>query len=516
MSICHRYLELYGKKWYYYLKVDPQQSADQLLSDYSLDQIKTGLVVQLTYKKTRTDKKTRLFSYFRNPAEFLKYEAHFPLQKRCFFETVFGQFPQKPHFDLDIDLTNQNLSIIESDIPQVINELISAIRMTFNQVGIQIYLPTDVLLFTSHGKNKKSFHLVINHHYHSNHKEARIFYQLVISKISPRFHRWIDGSVYSSVQQFRLEGSQKYNSGRIKRLRLEWYYNNISVKYRLPKAEGETIDNREIVFRNSLVGYRDVKLSILPSFSCFIESSPNTNHLLSITDQEGYRALEMVAELAGVSVGDPSFPYQLSKIEGGLVVLKRLRSSICRICDRVHENENPYLIIMGQEKSVYFNCRRNEKNKSLFIGKMCAGDSEERNLIDSGPTLEELKKMPVLIPTVDHDGNIVSPVDPPKKKQTPTIVIPEVKSIVQLGPIKPLPSNKPVKPTDHCTGLVNPELFQSGPTEYCDLSAKLRMDNMRKLSTGTVYQTKNGRIRGKDRPLGPYSPPIDLLVKPKI
>ena len=51
-------------------------------------------------------------------------------------------------------------------------------------------------------------------------------------------------------------------------------------------------------------------------------------------------------------------------------MLKRTRPSRCKICCRIHENENPYLLVVGDEKSVYFHCRRAPEGKSLFLGKL--------------------------------------------------------------------------------------------------------------------------------------------------
>ena len=93
--------------------------------------------------------------------------------------------------------------------------------MTLNDFNVIIDISTDILIFTSHNENKKSYHIIIDHYYHMNNLEAKAFYNEIISKISPNFTKFIDHSVYSSIQQYRIVGSQKVNSNRPKIIKLE-------------------------------------------------------------------------------------------------------------------------------------------------------------------------------------------------------------------------------------------------------------------------------------------------------
>ena len=59
-----------------------------------------------------------------------------------------------------------------------------------------------------------------------------------------------------------------------------------------------------------------------------------------------------------------------------MITLKKNRPYKCFLCNRVHESENPYVIIKdtGVEKSVEFICRRYQDNhntcKSIKLGKI--------------------------------------------------------------------------------------------------------------------------------------------------
>jgi hypothetical protein len=86
-------------------------------------------------------------------------------------------------------------------------------------------------------------------------------------------------------------------------------------------------------------------------------------------------ALALCYKFAGLEFGDNRFPYSyLKTVESGaqsaLILLKRHRPSKCAVCNRIHENENPYLIIAGENRDVYLDCRRNPENKKLHVGAL--------------------------------------------------------------------------------------------------------------------------------------------------
>jgi hypothetical protein len=47
-------------------------------------------------------------------------------------------------------------------------------------------------------------------------------------------------------------------------------------------------------------------------------------------------------------------------------------------CNIIHENENPYLIVAGQDRDIYLDCRRNEKHKKTYIGRLGIKPGTER------------------------------------------------------------------------------------------------------------------------------------------
>jgi hypothetical protein len=59
------------------------------------------------------------------------------------------------------------------------------------------------------------------------------------------------------------------------------------------------------------------------------------------------------------------FKIRNNKIGGNMIICDRIHSSFCQKCNRVHEKENPFLIVNEAKKEIYFYCRRN-KEPSIY------------------------------------------------------------------------------------------------------------------------------------------------------
>jgi hypothetical protein len=392
-------LILYSQRWYYCLVPNPTldspkrtrvRRARALMDDYKLPQLDGKLVVVLT-----TPQGTRIYSLFDSYIEFSHYQQKFSPENRCFYEVIFGEFPQKPHFDIDIDKTDLDPPTVSGSTPgenpqtpikdldtvatQVCDALIKQLLTIFAERGIQLHLDRDLLMYTSHGPTKRSFHIIVNNYCHTNNEEAKKLYQRVLDGVSaelqyPQLHKWIDGAVYSPKQQFRIVGSQKFQSHRPKKFEFTWTYQGQAIQHRyLEKPESPT---HEMILQleESLVSYTS-SCNILPSFSNSIPEDATETRInqfyqsADVSTDLAYRALQMCADKAGISIHDRRFPYAIRSVNGGIIALKRLKPSRCQICNKTHEHENPYIFIIESEgvKNVYFDCRRSP-GKKLKVG----------------------------------------------------------------------------------------------------------------------------------------------------
>jgi len=107
----------------------------------------------------------------------------------------------------------------------------------------------------------------------------------------------------------------------------------------------------------------------LPSYyNSNINNSSDTFIPLNSKDIES--AIKLCKEFEGLH-----FPFTyLKTVEdngiSSIILLRRNSPSTCLICKRIHEHENAYLIVAGEDRDVYLDCRRNAHNKKLFVGKL--------------------------------------------------------------------------------------------------------------------------------------------------
>lgn len=391
-------LMIYNQRWYYLLVPDtsvesPKRGKSRrsrsLMDDYRLSQIDGKLVVVLT-----TPQEKRIYSLFDSYIEFAHYQDKFLPENRCFYEVVFGEFPQKPHFDIDIDQSEIGTLDLDTLAVEIRNKVIEKVGLVFQVYGIRLQLDRDVLIYSSHGATKRSFHVIINNYCHTDHKEARKLYDKVFEAMAtelqyPMLGKWVDPAVYSPKQQFRIVGSQKHQSNRPKKFEPVWNYLGQTINHRY--IETPESPNHEVILQleESLISHTS-SCNVLPSL---IE--PNQE---SLTNQSNYltddismdlarRALQMCAERAKISVNDRKFPYQIRSVNGGIISLKRVRASNCQLCNKVHEHENPYIFIIEHQgvKTVYFDCRRKPGQK-LRIGEIV--DSQATPAITPSPIMQ--------------------------------------------------------------------------------------------------------------------------------
>lgn len=365
-----------GRRWYYLLversdidlpEAKPKSKAIPLMAEIPLAELGGKLLVCL-------QKEERLFTVFDSLFEFATFTRHITDPHRCFYEIILGDFPQKPHFDIELSRKDHEAIFDTIDPEMVKDEVIAALLEVMTAHGVELNLERDLLLYASHGKDKLSFHIVVDNHCHCNHVEAKQLYQKVLAKLPAALTSLrpavLDHAVYSKKQQFRMMGSQKFNSGRKKVFQTHWRFRGREITYRCVEPPENPQHEYLMHLEASLVSNTGMCL-MLPSFFEPGDARPDNFEYKEISAETAQRALQLLADYAGMAPDDPRFPYQILDIKGAIIVLKRLRASMCRICSRVHENENPFLFVI--EDTVYFHCRRAPGNKKLFVGKLNEG-----------------------------------------------------------------------------------------------------------------------------------------------
>ena len=407
--------QVYGHYWFYSLVPKTDLYKKSLFDKISRSECGNRFVVSLAYKENGKD--YRLYSVFKNYLEFVNYMLKFPQHQRCFFEIILGEFPQKPHFDIDISdpYIDPNL---------VLQSCLDSIISTLQQKDIILDPTRNIAIYTSHGQGKHSFHIIIDGYYHANCEEAKAFYNCVIGQVSEEYKPFIDSKVYSTSQQFRILGNTKLGHSRFKNFQNLWTLHGQPIHYSYIEPPQDPHHKFILELATSLVTVVTDCLA-LPSFIPQVTESLETlfsntgdeiitdesdGPCMTLTQRDGKKAVAKLAEYAGVTEWDPRFPYRLGDVQAPWISLKRIKPSMCKMCDRVHQKEHPFLYIVGRNKDIFFYCRRNDKNKKLYIGQLSPSNKPPKNIVDV--TNKTISDLPLPSPKK-------SP--PPPKKSLPFI-----------------------------------------------------------------------------------------------
>ena len=335
--------------WYRFLN----GSSTALMTRESEDKRRNGLTV--CYARSSfpgnppTGKTQRIFHTFSSYLEFYRFDKLLNDTHRNFFEVIFP-FPQKLYFDIDVkeDVTGEIGLRVYQRVISICAEL------------IPLNPTRDILVFSSNGVNRSSYHVVINNWCVSDNKQAEYFYNQVIDKLalSPEDTKTVD-KLYKSIQQYRIVGSQKEGSGRPKQLLSSFILNGQSIEHVYE------INLPHILLYESLVSVT-YECKTLPGFN--VTPTP-------IIPRENISQPSVLGAVNLLSKKFPSPPYNFKvlKVEGNRIdIIFDKPKPKCPSCNVLHEHQNPALYtipeIDGME--VYYFCRRTNIENRYFLGKI--------------------------------------------------------------------------------------------------------------------------------------------------
>jgi hypothetical protein len=376
-------LFIHDKRWYFRLvskKPGEYYRARALMDDYELNQLAQHLVIcfmpdtipgQTRPFRDLQGNPIRLYAFFESYLEFYQYMQQFAPEHRSFFEIIFGELPQKPHFDIDV-----SQDIVEKYYPgehiDTISELLrEAVMLGCIQVAadlhVTIVVERDLLLYSSHGTNKRSWHIVITNKCHDGNKEAKAFYEAVMVKVAKFTNNkysntpFVDAAVYSPRQQFRMIGSQKLGSGRPKIFYEEFILSGVKYKHVYNEDVSDPQMKKLTVIYESLVGFT-AGCVYLPSL---VPERPVNQHNFGNMPDVEQGVVDQCMKMLCEKVKD--CPFTVRQVQGSLIMLARKAPSYCPICETRHDAENPYIIITYGR--VYWDCRRSTgKTGKLLLG----------------------------------------------------------------------------------------------------------------------------------------------------
>ena len=352
--MANRWLFNGNRRWYTHL-IDNEKKKG-LLSDHQIGPL-SGKVI-LCYE---TVKGIRYFSMFDTFLDFLMIFINRPIDDRYFHEVILGENPLKLYFDIDVDL----LSKKNFDEKLLFSQLVKTLLAYFIGEGIKLNLNEDFIWLTSHGETKRSYHLIIDNYFFFNMKEVSHVINQIKTTMDPEVQSYFDWGVYTSKKNFRTLGSFKRGTNRIFKFQEEWIVEDIVIKYKYRESFEENPERIRLMlqFEASLITNTCHCSPMLPK----VIDTGTKIFSKDLSDPIVNSSIELLSRSADVKVEE--LPFKISKVIGNLIVLERKGPTLCRICDVVHEHENPYLQIKNTSSGteVTYYCRRAGK-KGVSIG----------------------------------------------------------------------------------------------------------------------------------------------------
>lgn len=325
----------------------------------------------------RQGEEYRSFSLFEPLYLFAKEILQHSPSNRTFYEVILGDRYQKPYFDIDIDTL-----LPKDDIEKLFFSIKNSLFNQDSRISEK-----DVIIFSSHGTNKMSFHVVIDHWCFPDVESNRFFCNKVIEGIPSTLptKKYIDSAVYKSIQQFRTFGSTKYGQDRFKKLSdIQCHNLNFGI---IPTSSLGLDDNK--VTENSPSNLkRSEFVRIL--FSSLITNTMSCRVLgyeiipKKLWDASAFPDLtieetELIYKLPFIQ--DQTF--SVVDVKNRLVALKRHSPSYCDLCERKHENENPFLTLSPCGRFIYFNCRRSKGRLTYNLAEYTIHNRQSDEVDDS-------------------------------------------------------------------------------------------------------------------------------------
>lgn len=297
-----------------------KKNSNSLLDDYDCDYIKDNKCVVI---QSNNHSVVHLFDSFK---EFIDFNNNLSNQEMIYKEIIFADDTQK--FKLDIDIKNNN----EIDIINLLECCVEAVKTILKIPNCKVYH------YDSSGEGIISKHIIFDI-YFSNVFKCKALYDRVILyldrlNIKDTLTSIVDGSVYKTIQGFRLPNHRKYNSNRIK------------------KPCNDTINIEMGMIKNYNKTYEPLLFDERVHEECITTDYYSLSN--DILDNDTIKEILKLSEEY-----TKHFIYRNSI--NNMLIFDRVTAGECSICKRVHDCENS-LYIIYTDKNIKIHCRRNDFN----------------------------------------------------------------------------------------------------------------------------------------------------------
>lgn len=341
----------YGKKFYRYLVPggkDYRNSGNTLyLSKEYIDSDDYFIIAKDIFNPDK-NKLVKCYAGFRNYLDYIIWFLTVPEHERCFYEIIRNS-RQKFRVDLDLEI-GKHEGITKDNYLDIGNATSAAVISAYEQVALELNIKFNrnkVIFTTSTTDIKFSEHQIYDGYYHHNKLEAKALYDLIITKIDPRYRPYVDHSIYSDNQAFRLPFNKKINKNNIKNInwrKCTWAptdtVNPSDPAYYifLHEASLVTFTNNSVAFP-SLVSVEEERRSVNINT---IDASEYYNDMINAFNS---------SEFANIYKPD-------RHSTDNKIICTREKPAFCTMCKRKHDSDNG-TISVSERGNIYFRCRRN-------------------------------------------------------------------------------------------------------------------------------------------------------------
>lgn len=349
-------------KWFPYLSKN--DGRDALLNDPSV------------YNKFIVcyGRQNRFYAAFDSSVDFIR-NCYMNVENgdRYFYEVINGHKPQKIFFDIDFKLDkNPEINDPQFFCEELISSLASALIDFMKERGHDIVPEKDILIFSSHGEQVMSFHLILDNFMVENNIMNSFAAKEIIRRIPEKFHKIIDSSVYTSLRLFRLFMSKKWGSQRIKIFKDLWKLGDREIQYKFPEIRGCS-EREKIAAEFNDLFYRSCIGNTV--YCSYIYIKLPEEILENRYQNENYESPEIPPEILKLSLDRipkdilDVFRIDERRFNRNIIYLKRLKAAYCELCKREHEKDGA-LIKIGSGGAMRFVCWRDPKNSIKYIGSV--------------------------------------------------------------------------------------------------------------------------------------------------
>lgn len=279
---------------------------------------------------------------FTNFEEFADF--HLGQKFSCHYEIINGK--QNLFFDLDnpreVDNSDFSGTTFISNLIDKLATFVSSKVPTF-----------AILVYSSSDTKKTSFHILVRGLHYADHRSCGQSAKSALGDIAG-----FDSAVYTANRNFRLLGSRKIDSTRIK-----GFLNCTNHGYYNENEMSALVADPVFALRQSFIGFVDDRRSrLMDTPDAFATTTISSKFpMTGWTDDLKTLVCKLVdKKMPGTwTIRDVS-------ADGIFLNLRRLKSAKCPLCERVHDTEGSFVVQRNDGRRLVWYCRR-DTSQSLTL-----------------------------------------------------------------------------------------------------------------------------------------------------